>query len=41
MLSVKGLTWGSTEFTRVAKLGEEMYERLNAVCCECEEDDEL
>jgi hypothetical protein len=39
MLSVKGMTWGTPEFIRVAKSGEEEYEKLNACCCD--EDDEL
>lgn len=39
MLSVKGLTWGTPEFIRIAKLGEEQFERLSA--CDCEDEDDL
>jgi hypothetical protein len=39
MLSVRGLTWGSPEFIRIAKLGEEIYERWAEFEDE-EEDDE-
>lgn len=36
-MSVKGLTWGSPEFVRIAKLGEERYEAIHG---NDEEDDD-